>query len=53
MCADAEYTQQNGRIRTGSVNVAWTLHSVTEEDGGFVVVPCATPADRHGVMIRI
>ena len=47
MCADAEYTQQNGRIRTGSVNVAWTLHSVTKEDGGFVVVPCDTPDPRQ------
>lgn len=39
----AEYTQQNGRVYTGSVNVAWALHSVTATsesgDGGFVVVP--------------
>jgi ectoine hydroxylase-related dioxygenase (phytanoyl-CoA dioxygenase family) len=37
----AEYTQQNGRVYTGSVNVAWALHSITAEsgDGGFVVVP--------------
>eukprot|EP01050_Picozoa_sp_SAG11_P008751 SAG11_NODE_786_length_7172_cov_3.635939_3_plen_577_part_00 len=39
----AEYTQQNGRVYTGSVNVAWALHSVTDTsesgDGGFVVVP--------------
>lgn len=36
----AEYWQRNGRMHTGSVNVAWSLHSVTPEDGGFVVVPC-------------
>ena len=35
----AEYWQRNGRMHTGSVNVAWTLHSVTADDGGFVVVP--------------
>ncbi len=33
------YLYRNGRCYTGQVNVAWQLHDVTEEEGGFVVVP--------------
>ena len=33
------YRYQNGRCHTGQVNVTWQLHDVTEEEGGFVVVP--------------
>jgi ectoine hydroxylase-related dioxygenase (phytanoyl-CoA dioxygenase family) len=33
------YLYQNGRCYTGQVNVAWQLHDVTDQEGGFVVVP--------------
>jgi hypothetical protein len=33
------YHYHNGRIYTGSCNVAWQLHPVTERDGGAVLVP--------------
>ena len=33
------YRQQNGRVYTDYVNVAWQLRDVTREDGGFVCVP--------------
>lgn len=33
------YLYRNGRCHTGQVNVAWQLHDVTQEEGGFVVVP--------------
>ena len=33
------YRQQNGRVYTDYLNVAWQLRDVTREDGGFVCVP--------------
>jgi len=33
------YLYQNGKCYTGQVNVAWQLHDVTDQEGGFVVVP--------------
>ena len=33
------YLYRNGRCHTGQVNVAWQLHDITQEEGGFVVVP--------------
>ncbi len=33
------YLYRNGRCHTGQVNVAWQLHDVTDQEGGFVVVP--------------
>ena len=33
------YLYRNGRCHTGQVNVAWQLHDVTKDEGGFVVVP--------------
>jgi ectoine hydroxylase-related dioxygenase (phytanoyl-CoA dioxygenase family) len=33
------YRQQNGRIYSAYLNVAWQLRDVTLEDGGFVCVP--------------
>jgi hypothetical protein len=33
------YLYQNGKCHTGQVNVAWQLHDVTDQEGGFVVVP--------------
>ena len=33
------YLYRNGRCYTGQVNVAWQLHDVTDQEGGFVVVP--------------
>ena len=33
------YLYQNGRCHTGQVNVAWQIHDVTDQEGGFVVVP--------------
>lgn len=33
------YLYQNGRCHTGQINVTWQLRDVTENEGGFVVVP--------------
>ena len=33
------YLYRNGRCYTGQVNVTWQLHDITEQEGGFVVVP--------------
>ena len=33
------YRQQNGRVYSEYVNVAWQLRDVTLEDGGFVCIP--------------
>lgn len=33
------YLYRNGRCYTGQLNVAWQLHDVTDQEGGFVVVP--------------
>ena len=35
----AWWTQENGRTFTDSLNVAWQLHDVPPNSGGFVVVP--------------
>ena len=33
------FESSSGRLHTGQINVAWQLHDVTDEEGGFVVVP--------------
>lgn len=33
------YLYQNGRCHTGQINITWQLHDVTDQEGGFVVVP--------------
>jgi len=38
------YRQQNGRVYSESINVAWQLRDVTLADGGFVCVPCSHKA---------
>ena len=45
----AWWTQENGRTFTDSLNVAWQLHDVPPNSGGFVVVPGKTnqPTNRH------